>query len=192
MRLLTILLFSCLGYTYLMADESMIIDNRSSGSLESTLGGEWRLITDRVMGGASSGNLAEDSIEGKPCMRLSGNVRLDNSGGFIQAALDVQGTEATDVSGYQGLLLKVFGNDKEYNLHLRTKDVWLPWQSYRASFHAPAHWQSVKVPFTSFTPYRIGKKLDLKHLKRIGIVAIGQEFTADLCIANLSLYKDTH
>ena len=189
MKLMTILLFTCLGCTSLMADESMIIDDRSSGSLVSTLGGDWRLMTDGVMGGVSSGNLAAENIEGEPCMRLSGNVRLDNNGGFIQATLDVQDTEATDASDYQGLLLKVFGNDKEYNLHLRTKDVWLPWQSYRASFHAPAHWHSVKVPFTSFTGYRIGKKLDLKHLKRIGIVAIGQEFMADLCIANLSLYK---
>jgi len=191
MRLLTILLFFYLGCTSLMADEIMIIDDRSSGSLESTLGGEWRLITDGVMGGVSSGNLTVVNIEGMPCMRLTGNVRLENSGGFIQATVDLQDTEASDVSDYQGLLLKVWGNDKEYNLHLRTKDIWLPWQSYRASFHAPAHWHSVKVPFTSFTGYRIGKKLDLKHLKRIGIVAIGQEFTADLCIANLSLYKDT-
>ena len=30
------------------------------------------------------------------------------------------------------MLLKVYGNNQGYNLHLRTGDVWLPWQSCRA------------------------------------------------------------
>jgi len=75
---------------------------------------------------------------------------------------------------------------------LRTDDVWLPWQSYRASFLAPARWQTVRLPFAEFSGYRIGKKLDLKGLERIGIVAIGRAFAADLCIAELALYRETH
>jgi len=87
-------------------------------------------------------------------------------------------------------LLSVYGNKQDYNLHLRTSDVWLPWQSYRASFNAPDSWQVIRLPFTEFTGYRIGKKLDIKHLERIGLVAIGRAFTADLCIGKLALYRD--
>ena len=47
------------------------------------------------------------------------------------------------------------------------------------------------LPFDQFTGYRIGKKLDLKHLERIGLVAIGRAFTADLCFAQIGLYRDT-
>jgi len=190
LRFITLLFFSCFGCATLMADDVLIIDDRRTGDLESVAGGSWRMVTDGVMGGLSSGELSLDTIDNKACLRLSGDVRLENNGGFIQAALDVEGTAAADVSNYHGVLLKVYGNNHEYNLHLRTGDVWLPWQSYRASFKAPAHWQTVRLPFAEFTGYRIGKKLDLKRLERIGLVAIGRAFTADLCIGELALYRD--
>ena len=88
----------------------------------------------------------------------------------------------------RGYCWRVYGNNETYNLHLRTDDIQRPWQSYRASFNAPAHWHTVKLPFDSFTAYRIEKEMDIAHLKRIGIVAIGRAFTADLCIARLALY----
>jgi hypothetical protein len=53
-----------------------------------------------------------------------------------------------------------------------------------------ARWQTIRLPFTEFSGYRIGKKLDLTRLERIGLVAIGRAFTADLCIAKLALYRD--
>ena len=174
-----------------MAEDVLIIDDRRTGDLESVAGGSWRMVTDGVMGGISSGELSLETINNKACLRLRGDVRLEYNGGFIQAALDVEDTEAADASDYHGLLLKVYGNDQEYNLHLRTGDVWLPWQSYRTSFRAPARWQTVRLPFAEFTGYRIGKKLDLKRLERIGLVAIGRAFAADLCIGELALYKDS-
>jgi len=172
-----------------MADETLIIDDRRSGGLQSTLGNHWRIVTDAVMGGRSGGRLSLETIENKACLRLRGDVSLANSGGFIQAALDIEATEAADASTYAGLLLEVYGNDEEYNVHLRTDDVWLPWQSYRASFRAPGRWLTVRLPFHEFTGYRIGKKLDLEHLQRIGLVAIGRAFSADLCIAEVRLYR---
>ena len=176
----------------LMADDVLIIDDRRTGDLESVAGGSWRMVTDGVMGGVSSGGLSLETIDNKACLRLRGDVRLENNGGFIQAALEVEDTEAADASDYHGLLLKVYGNNQEYNLHLRTGDVWLPWQSYRASFRAPARWQTVRLPFAEFIGYRIGKRLDLKRLERIGLVAIGRAFSADLCIGELALYKDSY
>jgi len=97
------------------------------------------------------------TIDNKACLRLQGDVSLANSGGFIQAALDIEATAAADASSYAGLSLEVYGNDQEYNVHLRIDGVWLPWQSYRASFRAPGRWQTVRLPFDQFTAYRIGK-----------------------------------
>ena len=182
-------LLAGLGWTNLMADELFLIDDRGSAGLESSLGTPWRLITDGVMGGVSRGELALDNIAGRACLRLQGDVKLENSGGFIQAALDVANTSAADASAYRGLLLEVYGNDEEYRLHLRTGDVWLPWQSYRAAFTAAPRWQSVQLPFAAFSGYRITRKLDLGSLERIGVVAIGRAFEADLCIARLALYR---
>lgn len=173
-----------------MADDIRIIDDRRTGGLESAVGSTWRAVTDEVMGGVSSGEISLGAIDNRACLRLQGDVRLENSGGFIQAALDIEDTDVADASAYRGILLEVYGNDEEYNLHLRTDDVWLPWQSYRVSFSAPPRWQTVRLPFAEFSGYRIGKKLDLEHLERIALVAIGRAFTADLCIAKLGLYRD--
>ena len=171
-----------------MADDVLIIDDRRSGDMESVLGSSWRIFTDGVMGGVSSGELSADTVDGKACLRMRGNVRLENNGGFIQTALDVENTKAADASAYTGFLLEVYGNNQEYNMHLRTSDVWLPWQSYRASYSATASWQTIRLPFTEFRGYRIGKQLDLTRLERISLVAIGRAFTAELCIAKLALY----
>lgn len=173
-----------------MADEPLLIQDYQDDGLVSALGAPWRLVTDGVMGGVSSGTLKKDTIEGKQCIRLRGDVSLQNNGGFIQAALDVDNTPAATASAYQGIMLEVYGNNKEYNLHLRTKDLWLPWQSYRASFVAPPKWQVIKLPFSTFARYRTWASLDLAQLKRIALVAIGHEFTADLCVGRLAFYRD--
>ena len=177
-----------LGGATVMADELFIIDDRRSGSLDATLGTSWRMVTDGVMGGVSSGTLTLASIDKRDCLRLQGDVRLENNGGFVQAALDIEKTAAADASAYTGIVIDVYGNNEAYNLHLRTDDLWLPWQSYRATFQAPASWQTVQLPFAEFSPYKTKKALDLSGLERIGVLAIGRAFTADLCIGRVAFY----
>jgi adhesin HecA-like repeat protein len=180
------------GYLFsaMASDTVLILDDRSSGDLHSLHGPAWRLVTDAVMGGVSTGSLVPDTVAGRSCVRLRGAVSLDNRGGFLQAALDTGPDGALDGSGYDGVLLDVFGNGEDYNVHLRTEDVWLPWQAYRATFTAPAAWTTVRLPFSVFTGYRIRAPLDITALRRIGVLAIGRAFTADLCVARLGLYRD--
>ena len=182
-----VLLFFLCGAS-VMADDLLIIDDRRSGNLDSTLGASWRMFTDGVMGGVSSGTLTLASIDNRDCLRLQGDVRLENNGGFVQAALDIEKTAAADASAYTGIVIDVYGNDEAYNLHLRTDDLWLPWQSYRATFQAPASWQTVQLPFAEFSPYKTRSALDVTELERIGVVAIGRAFTADLCIGRVAFY----
>ena len=177
-----------LGGGSVMADDLLIIDDRRSANLDSTLGTSWRMVTDGVMGGVSSGTLMLTSIDNRDCLRLQGDVRLENNGGFVQAALDIEKTTAADASAYTGIVMDVYGNNEAYNLHLRTDDLWLPWQSYRATFQAPASWQTVQLPFAEFSPYKTKKALDLSELERIGVLAIGRAFTADLCIGRVAFY----
>lgn len=168
----------------------MLIDDFSTTNLVSGLGTTWRGVSDQVMGGISEASVAHDILGGRPCLRLSGDVRLDNNGGFIQAALDLsKGSETLDASGYSGIRLIVRGNGESYAVHLRTPDVARPWQSYRAPFTADPTWQTVDLPFESFEPYRIETPLDTARLRRIGLVAIGRAFHADLAVAELALYR---
>jgi len=181
------LAFFC--WTHVMANDFLIIDDRSHGDYESALGTRWRLVTDGVMGGVSQGTLQPDRVDDRDCLRLRGEVRLENNGGFVQAALDLTNAAPFDATTYSGLLLDVHGNGERYNLHLKTTDIWLPWQSYRASFTAAPGWQTVRLPFGDFSGYRIGAPLNLARLERIGIVAIGRAFRADLCVARVGLYR---
>ena len=173
-----------------MAEQNiLIIDDRQTGDHFSTLGSEWRLVTDGVMGGVSQGQLSLDVMAGRPCLRLRGDVSLDNNGGFIQAALDLPQNALQNVSDYAGVSIEVYGNGERYNIHLRTHTMWLPWQSYRATFTTAPQWQTLRLPFTAFEAYRVTKALDVRQLKRIGLVAIGREFEADLCLGSIALYQ---
>jgi hypothetical protein len=183
-------LLSCYPVPHLMAEQNpLIIDDRTSGDMISTSGKQWRLVTDGVMGGVSDGRLEPAVVRGRACLRLQGEVRLDNNGGFIQAALDVPDELLDVVKEYRGVLLEVSGNNEPYNLHLRTRDLWMPWQSYRTTFAATPEWQTLNLPFADFKPYRTTSTLNTSRLKRIGILAIGRAFDADLCIGRIGLYR---
>jgi hypothetical protein len=183
------LLFFNLIHFGVAQDNILIIDDRNHRGYLSTSGSEWRLITDRVMGGISAGQLFPEVVANQTCLRLQGDVKLDNNGGFIQAALDLSKDTLQEIQNYTGLSLAVQGNNEQYNVHLRTRDNSLPWQSYRATFTATPEWNELHIPFVVFVPYRTSKALDISRLTRIGIVAIGREFRAELCIGKLGLYK---
>jgi len=167
----------------------LILDECASETTVASTGTSWRLITDAVMGGVSRARMTRDRRLGRDCLCLQGEVSLDNQGGFVQIALDLTPSGSLDASGYEGVMLEVFGNAERYNVHLRTAGMWLPWQSYRASFTAAAEWRTIRIPFARFEAYRIAKPLDVSRLKRLGLVAIGRAFDADLCLARLALYR---
>ena len=171
-------------------DTTMLIDDFTSSDLVSKLGTRWRGVSDQVMGGVSEGKLNYDTILGRNCLRIRGDVRLDNNGGFIQAGLDLgKSMGLLDASRYTGMRLAVYGNGEKYSLHLRTPDNTRPWQSYRAHFTAPGTWTVIDLPFADFKPYRTQPPLDVSRLRRLGLVAIGREFTADLAVAEIGFYS---
>lgn len=168
----------------------MLIDDFASPDLTSRLGTRWRAVSDQVMGGVSEAAIARESADARSSLRLSGDVRLENDGGFIQAALDLAPAGGTlDSSGYSGLRLVVRGNGERYSLHLRTPDNIRPWQSYRAHFVAGPAWETIDLRFGSFVPYQLDEPLDITRLRRIGLVAIGRAFWADLLVSSIGFYR---
>jgi len=177
-----------LGVCNIVLAKDLIIDDRASGNISSNLGTKWRLVTDQVMGGVSKGDLTQDSYKGRNCLRMRGDVSTDNNGGFVQMALDLTKDKPFDASAYAGVELSVSGNDEHYNVHFRTTDLWLPWQSYRFSFKATPEWQTIRIPFESIEAYRTTTKFHKDKLKRIGLVGIGRAFKADLCVGLIKFY----
>ena len=173
-----------------MGHPSEIIDALDRGHPEATVGTRWELISDRVMGGVSVGSMTRESVSGRPALRMRGDVSLANDGGFIQVALDLTPSgDPVDASVWKGIEIDVFGAKERYNLHLRTSDVVRPWQSYRASFVASPSWRTVQMPFEEFEPHRLAAPFDRSQLRRLGIVAIGRAFVADIAIGGLRFFR---
>jgi hypothetical protein len=167
-----------------------LIDDRSAGTLQSSHAGNWQLVTDQVMGGRSSGELVPDHYLGKSCLRMRGLVSTANNGGFLQLALDLDDGRRFDASIYDGLEIVVAGNNERYNIHLRTSNLWLPWQSYRASFAAGPQWRTIRISFSDVEAYRTSGRFLSDRLIRVGLVAIGRDFVADLCVGGLYFYHN--
>ena len=167
----------------------MIIDDFSNPSTASN-GDNWKLNTDQVMGGLSQGTIVRETVAGRPGLRMRGNVRLDNNGGFVQASLDLATNGSViDANGFAGIECDVLGNNEWFNIHLRTTEMSYPWQSYRQSFKATATWQKVRFRFSGFTPHRTDTPLDPSCLTRISFVAIGRSFDADLSVSWLAFFQ---
>ena len=172
-------------------DCAMLIDDFDKEDLVSALGTRWRGVTDTVMGGVSRVSLSRSLIDGRRCLHMSGEVSLENRGGFVQASLQlVDAADTLDAARYTGIRLTVRGNGEEYSVHLRTTDLIRPWQSYRSQFAAGPSWQQVELPFCRFRPHRVSTPMELRRLRRLGLVAIGRAFHADLAVAEISLYSD--
>lgn len=166
-----------------------VIDDLGRDDLVATIGTRWQLVTDRVMGGVSDGTLVRETVSGRPALRMRGDVSLENNGGFVQMALDLAPDgDLVDASAWTGIELDVIGNDEDYGVHLRTDAVERPWQSYRQSFRAGASWRTVQLAFADFVPHRVEVPLDVRRLRRIGLVAIGRAFAADLAVGGVRFF----
>ncbi len=166
--------------------EAAVIDDLSRPHPMTACGTAWSFMSDQVMGGVSSGTLTREVVAGRMALRLRGDVSLDNNGGFVQAALNLRPDGAAmDASAFAGIVVTVWGREETYNLHLRTDAIERPWQSYRQSFVAEPRWREIILPFQDMEAHRVEAPFDPRSLRRIGLVAIGRAFAADLAIADV-------
>lgn len=170
------------------AERSLALSNFQEGYM--LQGAGWRGFSDRVMGGISNAELSADRVAGRNCIRLSGNVTRESNGGFIQMALYFgRNYDELDGSAYKGIDLLVYGNNEDYNIHVRTADCSWHDESYRLTFFAKPEWQRLRVPWEVFQANRINQPLNPARLKRIAVLGWMREFEADVALAEISLYR---
>jgi hypothetical protein len=117
-------------------------------------------------------------------------VSLANNGGFVQIALSLnKDGRPFDASAFKGVRLWTRGNGEAYHIHLRSSDSRRPWQYYGAKFIANETWQMIDLPFSDFKPENLRAKLKTDRLVRIAVVAIKEEFKADIAVARLEFYR---
>ena len=100
-------------HAYRSCVESGTIDDLSESFPVTSSGTQWAGVTDKVMGGSSSGTLVRhETFQGRLSNVLTANVRLENDGGFVQMvtdlALDHSVSNTVDASEYDGIEFDVF------------------------------------------------------------------------------------
>jgi len=131
---------------------------------------DWRIVDDGVMGGLSSGKceIGKDGM-----LRFFGTLSLENNGGFSSLRT---GNVNMDLSGADGVVLRVKGDGRTYQLRFSTdaehrgREV-----SFQAGFQTTkGEWTEAKVPFTRFTGSWRGiglpdKAFDPARIRRLGL-----------------------
>ena len=167
----------------------MLVDDFTSDV--SALGTAWEGFTDRVMGGKSDMRVGIEYEDGKPHLAMSGNVSLENNGGFIQARLLLAGKRRSfDASAFSGLRLNARGRGDDYYVFLRTTGNVLPWSFFMAKLPVSQEWGEVLIPWSSFVKGDFGSffTLNTRKLVSIAVVAYKKEFSAKLDVRQISLY----
>ncbi len=129
----------------------------------------WRVESDRVMGGRSTGSA--EVAEG--ALLFTGTV-VTEGGGFSS----VRAGRQVDLSGYDGIELRVRGGGRTFELDVsdgtesRGREV-----TRRGSFPTSDSWETVRVPFDALEETAHGRPvsadpLDLSAVKSIGIYII--------------------
>ena len=132
--------------------------------------GNWLIINDGVMGGLSKSEIV---FSDSGTAVFKGTVSLENNGGFASARSK---SRSYGLSGYAGLLLRIKGDGKNYQLRLRT-DKRFDGISYRYIFETePDAWITLRAPFAEFKPVFRGNILEdvppilPSHIQQIGFL----------------------
>ena len=132
---------------------------------------DWRIVDDGVMGGLSQGKseISKDGI-----LRFFGALSLENNGGFSSLRT---GTVKLDLSGGEGLMLRVKGDGRSYQVRLSTDAEYRGNEmSFQAGFPTTkGEWTEVKIPFGRFTGSWRGTELpdktfDPSKIRRLGLM----------------------
>jgi monofunctional biosynthetic peptidoglycan transglycosylase len=145
----------------------------------------WQSINDGVMGGVSSGVMVRS---GSGHASFRGTVSFDNNGGFssVRSAAVVY-----DLSGYDGLAVRVRGDGKRYGFRLKT-DASFDGVSYQVPISPPAgEWTDVWLPFADFEPIFRGRRvdghpaLDTSRITTFGLMISRQEGPFQIDVASI-------
>ena len=149
---------------------------------------EWEYISDNVMGGVSSGKAEILKDTDNFFLRLVGNVSTKNNGGFIQIRAKLN--PKINTKEYDGVYVKVYGNEKNYNLHLRTELTLAPWQYYSYTFATKKNWSEIRAPFEQFKKSNFYQPRSLlgQNIKSVGLVAGFDDFKSDICLSEIGFY----
>jgi monofunctional biosynthetic peptidoglycan transglycosylase len=114
--------------------------------------GEWRVVVDGVMGGRSTGRVARNE---PGVLEFSGDLSLENNGGFSQMRCDVSGDQ---FAGMRGIEITVRGDGRKYNFDVRCANARVMAGGFQRAFATrDSEWTTIRMPFDDFRLYSFGR-----------------------------------
>lgn len=186
---------------------SLLLDDFSRNDGLSRISTRWEGFTDRVMGGRSDMQAWVEPTEDGQVLRMTGRVSLENNGGFIQVRLPLSPGEALSAEGvppspeggvdareWRGVAVtaRAAGDHLDrYYVHLRTDRTRLPWSHYEQKLPVSREWRRLELPFSDFVPRNmLGRASpDSSGLRSVAVVAGKADFTADIQVRSIELYR---
>jgi len=102
-------------------------------------GARWEPVAGTAMGGRIPATMRREPVQGRAALRLQGQVRLQDSGGVVQVALELAPAGgAVDAACRAGTGTEVTGTGDPCGLHLRTAAVTRPMAGQRPPWYASA------------------------------------------------------
>ncbi len=127
----------------------------------------WNIVNDDVMGGVSKSYL---SLNDENNLIFSGNVSLDNNGGFASSRMSLS---TQSLNGIKSFKIKFRGDGNIYKLRLRQNNMRA---SYSSDFKSVKDkWVEVNIPVEDFIPtwrgysYNNYPALDIEKINSLGI-----------------------
>lgn len=140
----------------------------SGGKIHSGKWTDWMVVNDSVMGGISQ---SRPEITDRNTVVFSGNVSLENNGGFasIRHVAEPFGLDAG-----RGILVRVKGDGKKYQLRVRTSDRF-DGMAYKVDFQTVKDgWREFRFPWSDFDATFRGRTIeDAPMLKPFNIRQVG-------------------
>ncbi|MCL6493620.1 MAG: CIA30 family protein [Ignavibacterium sp.] len=130
---------------------------------------KWRIVNDGVMSGLSSSKVTVEDDK----IIFSGNVSLENNGGFASLRSPVKDYNFEKFSGIE---IKIKGDGKRYSISMK-ETIYFSGYFYTSTFETKKdEWVTIKIPFDQFKLYYLGKeiksgkKIPLNNIKEISIL----------------------
>lgn len=129
----------------------------------------WRIVNDGVMGGLSSSKAIVQNNK----IVFTGNVSLENNGGFASLRSPVKDYNFEEFSGIE---IKIKGDGKRYSISMK-ETTYFSGYFYTSTFETKKdEWVTIKLPFNQFRPYYFGKEtnsnknIPLNKIKEISLL----------------------
>ncbi len=131
----------------------------------------WVLISDNIMGGISKSKLEYT----QNTMILTGNISLDNFGGFASVKTEFG---KYDISQFKGIKIKFKSTNQKFAFTLEDSKNWT-FPNFKGAFTStkPNTWEEKIILFKDFKEYQIGEptgekllESNLKKIVRMGII----------------------